>query len=865
MSCDVVIAVWNLKRYTQNCIESIIRNTGYPYRLIVIDNGSERQTKDYLESLKNDSRLKGHDYTLIRNEKNLGATKALNQGLEVSKGDYAMILNNDTIMTKGWLTEMVKIAEFSDEIGIVNPNSNNLGARRPWWMLLDRYAASLMKKYKGQFMEMATAVGFCYMVKREVIDRIGMLSEEYGLGNFEETEYSIRASRIGYRSVFSKASYVWHKEHASFDLIKDFEEMFEKNQKMFYEMFGKPQRIVYILTKKDNEYFKELKSRTYELAKKCNWIWVISKRTLRKIPLNVHSNILSFRYLPLFFRIRCVFRILVRKKRFDRILTDDRMIFCILNALKRFHKAKLIEIRKYIHLDDSDFLRINLGCRGRTCYGYVNIDEKKTNKRVLKSSFSDLPFEDKAVKDILLDYQSISKKNPMEMRAIFRELERISVPGCILNIDNFSKDILEGLLNKHNFLPVSSDYNKLFSVKSFIYKAPYVKDDIHKFLENLRSGLNEKASLKTRVLNESLVNEKGEFVNFFYKASLAQMLDENGFYIDSLEARGSFIEAASSSKKYFPNVHIRDEKKRICAIGQYMLLKYKQLGFDWDAWPRSFEKLGMDYLLLEGMRNIDIKELQKAILSFKPHYLFLVLKDTLPIVRDIKKELKSIGTRVIYWFCDPEYPKKEDLSDVIDMMFLTNRGQIDEYKNAYSLKKVYYMPLAYGPYIQHRLKLPEMWDVGFSGAISNEPLHKTRKELINTMARRYNVNTSNAIRNNIAEFYSQSKTVFGASDFDYELYTSNRFFVALGCGACYITKRFKGIELLSDNRKHLLWFDTKEELFDILDYYLRRDSERTKIRENAERLALEKHTFLHRMRNIFDILEGKTDKFYGFL
>ncbi|MFC1624610.1 glycosyltransferase [Candidatus Omnitrophota bacterium] len=864
MSCDIVIAVWDLKGYTKNCIESIIKNTDYPYRLIVTDNGSQRETKEYLESLKEDPRLKGHDYTLIRNEENLGATKALNQGLEISKGDYAMILNNDTLVTKGWLSEMVKVAESSKEIGIVNPNSNNLGLRRPRWISLEKFSERLMKKYKGQYMEMATAVGFCYMVKREVIERIGILSEEYGLGNFEETEYSIRSARNGYRSVFSRASYVWHKEHASFDLIDDFEEMFEKNQKMFYEMFGKPQRVLYILTRKDEGYLKRLKDITYELAKKCNWIWVISKKSLGKLPLNVHTNIVRFRYQSPFFRIRCVFRVLVRKKRFNKILIDDKVVFWILSALKGFHKARVIEIGKYIYFDDSEFLRLNLGCLGRACYGYVNIDEESTNKRVLKSSFSNLPFDDETVKNILLDYNAISGKRPDERDIIFKELERISVPGCILSIDNFNDD-LKDLLDRHNFLAILSDYNKLFSVKSFIYSPFYAKDSINRFLEKLRMGLKGEGTLKLSVPNEKVASTKEEFINFFDKASLAQIVDENGFFIDSLEVNNSSIEATLRKKDISSNIHVPESRKRICAIGQYMLWRYRGLGFDWDAWPRSFERLGMDHLLLEGMRNIEIKKLQKAILSFKPHYLLIVLKDTLPIIRDIKKELKSIGTRVIYWFCDPEHPKKEDYSDIIDTMFLTNRGQLAEYRDSYNLKRVYYMPQGYGPYIQHRLNLPQSWDVGFVGAISDAPLHKTRRRFINEIRKRYSLKASNAVRNNIAEFYSHSKTVFGSSDFDYELYTSNRFFVALGCGACYITKKFKGIELLAENKKHLLWFEDKEELFDILDYYLSHDREREKIRRSAAKLALEKHTYLHRMKNIFDILEGKTENFHGFL
>lgn len=863
MSCDIVIAVWNLKKYTMNCIESIINNTDYPYRLIITDNGSLPETKEYLESLKKDPRLEDHDYTLIRNEENLGATKALNQGLQISKGDYAMILNNDTICCKGWLTEMVNIAERSKDIGIINPNSNNLGIRKPKRMSLEEFSQGLMKKNKGKFKEMATAVGFCYMVKREVINKIGILSEEYGLGNFEETEYCIRASRIGYRSVYSKASYVWHKEHASFDLVKDFEEMFEKNQKMFNEMFGRAERVLYLLTKKDLRYFKRLKYRTYRLAQKRSWVWVISKLNLGEIPLSDHTNIITFRYRDFFFRMRCIFRILVKKKKFDRILTDDDRLFSILEGLKRFHKAKLIHVGKCTYFDDSEYLRLNIGCFGRAYHGYVNIDETKTNRRVLGSSFSDLPFEDRTVKNILLDYSSVSEKAHGEISNILKEFERISVPGCVVTIDNFDNGFTDTLA-KHNFVPLSTDYNRLFSTKSFIYEAPYVKDDIQKFVEGLKRDLDQKGSLKLEIPNESIVSEKGEPSNFFDKGSAAQLFNENGLYIDSLETRGDFIKA-TLGKIHYPSVHIPESRKRVCAIGQYMLWRYRNLGFDWDTLPRSFEKLGMECLLLEGMRNTEIKKLQNAILSFKPHYLFIILKDTLPVIQGIEKELRSIGTKVIYWFCDPEHPKKQDLSGVIDTMFLTNRGQIDEYKEAYNLKRVYYMPQGYGPYAQHRLNMREAWDVGFAGAVSDAPLHKTRRELIALMRKKYSLRASHAVRNNIAEFYSQSKTVFGASDFDYELYTSNRFFVALGCGTCYIAKKFKGIELLAENKKHLLWFEDKRELFDILDYYLSRDREREKIRQNAAQLALEKHTYDHRMKNILDVMDGKTESFYGFL
>lgn len=103
---------------TKECRDSIIRHTSSPYRLIVIDNGSQRQTKEYLEELTRNNNIL---ITLIRNETNLGYIKAVNQGLNASNGDYVCLLNNDTRVEDGWLEELINVAQSNPEIGIVTP------------------------------------------------------------------------------------------------------------------------------------------------------------------------------------------------------------------------------------------------------------------------------------------------------------------------------------------------------------------------------------------------------------------------------------------------------------------------------------------------------------------------------------------------------------------------------------------------------------------------------------------------------------------------------------------------------------------------------------------------------------------------
>ena len=91
MKCDIIMPVWDQLEFTKECITSINNNTKYPIRLIIIDNASKRNTKEYLSSLAGEVNF---EIKLIRNEENLGFVKAVNQGLKESSAPYICILNN---------------------------------------------------------------------------------------------------------------------------------------------------------------------------------------------------------------------------------------------------------------------------------------------------------------------------------------------------------------------------------------------------------------------------------------------------------------------------------------------------------------------------------------------------------------------------------------------------------------------------------------------------------------------------------------------------------------------------------------------------------------------------------------------------
>lgn len=323
-----------MKELTENCVDSIVRHTKFPYRLIMIDNASEEDTRAYLIAL---SKREDIDVVLIRNEENLGYSKAVNQGMRASNSEYVCILNNDVLVTDNWLTEMIDVSRKDERIGIVNPLSN-YGSEKPFGKRWEDVARKIYEDNKGDYIETAAAIGFCFLIKRKVIDNIGYWTEEYGPGYFEDTEYSIRAIRNGYKVVIAQGAYAVHIEHSSFKKTRDFEGLFSKNQKLFYDKYGRSKRLLYILTGR-GEF--GLDKNAYENAQDRNWIWVFLQKGV-DIELPRHAYIRFFHLNDSFFQINCIWRILKRKKNFDIIYSDSPSLGKMLERLKGLHKAEVV-------------------------------------------------------------------------------------------------------------------------------------------------------------------------------------------------------------------------------------------------------------------------------------------------------------------------------------------------------------------------------------------------------------------------------------------------------------------------------------------------------------------------------------------
>lgn len=240
---SIVIVTCGQLEYTKRCIESIRAHTNSPIELIVVDNGSSDGTPAWLEGQGN--------VKLIANDENRGFPKAANQGILVSTGDFVLLLNNDVVVTPGWLDKLLHPLAADPSLGLVGPCSNNVSGIQQvptdYESLdeLDTFAERWADSQRGQLVLTDRLVGFCLLVRREVLDRVGLLDERFGVGNFEDDDLCRRAMQQGYRLAVVREAFVHHFGQRTFrGLGLDFKAVMDRNQALYQEKWRSDASVV---------------------------------------------------------------------------------------------------------------------------------------------------------------------------------------------------------------------------------------------------------------------------------------------------------------------------------------------------------------------------------------------------------------------------------------------------------------------------------------------------------------------------------------------------------------------------------------------------------------------------------------------
>lgn len=225
---DIIVCVHNALEDVQRCLESIEKHTQLPYQLIIVDDGSSRQTEEYLKTFVDGK----ENCSLLRNESAGGYTRAANKGLIFSKADFVVLINSDTIVGPEWLDRLYSAISADDRNGVAGPLSNTaswqsvpeLASNGDWAMnpLPENVSVEMMSKnmidFSGMLRPEAKLLnGFCLMIRRDVLDEIGYFDEDlFGEGYGEEDDFNLRARKVGWKLVIADDVYIYHAQSKSY-------------------------------------------------------------------------------------------------------------------------------------------------------------------------------------------------------------------------------------------------------------------------------------------------------------------------------------------------------------------------------------------------------------------------------------------------------------------------------------------------------------------------------------------------------------------------------------------------------------------------------------------------------------------------
>lgn len=214
---SIVTLSWNAHGYTKKALESIRANTSEPYEVIVVDNGSGPETLEMLAAI-DDPHVR-----IIYNPKNRGYAGGNNDGIAAARGQYVVVLNNDVIVTDGWLDGLLDPFDRTPGIGVTAPRSNKVVGHQQLPMVkydseeaLVGFAAARREAFyqHGYFAD--RAIGLCLCISRTVLEQVGGFDERFELGNFEDDDFCIRVRGAGYSIFVCDDVFIHHFGSQSF-------------------------------------------------------------------------------------------------------------------------------------------------------------------------------------------------------------------------------------------------------------------------------------------------------------------------------------------------------------------------------------------------------------------------------------------------------------------------------------------------------------------------------------------------------------------------------------------------------------------------------------------------------------------------
>lgn len=229
---DVVVPVYKGAAEFRACLRALLRALPRRTRIVVVDDATpDAALRRAIEAAAAQRRI-----VLLRHAENRGFPAAANTGMRRARaqgpgGRDVVLLNSDTLVPRGWLEALADVAYSAPDIGACSPFANDasilsyprVDAPNPAPDLreTDRLAALFREANGAASLDLPSAVGHCMYIRRDCLAEVGLFREDlFAQGYGEENDWSIRAARLGWRSVAALGAFVSHRGATSFGSVR---------------------------------------------------------------------------------------------------------------------------------------------------------------------------------------------------------------------------------------------------------------------------------------------------------------------------------------------------------------------------------------------------------------------------------------------------------------------------------------------------------------------------------------------------------------------------------------------------------------------------------------------------------------------